>query len=299
MLARAWAGRAIIRANSDDADGSLRDLKSILTMARHLESDPTFFGQLVSASLRTTGFEAVERIMDDTDIPYEKWTQLEISRRGDPRKLLRVAYKMESARGLTTLVKSAKGQVVSNESMDELPFHNSKIALLYRVFFADDDAESFMTNMNTIDLIILKPFDQWKTAMDGDTDIAMRVNSGVLTRRLLPILGSARKAVLTGETRCRLAEIAIAMKGYFQKHQVYPKTLAQLSPQFLKQTPLDPFSGQALKIINRDGNIILYSVGDDGIDDQGRPVNYEVRPFVGDEIFILPAKPSKPADSAK
>jgi hypothetical protein len=51
----------------------------------------------------------------------------------------------------------------------------------------------------------------------------------------------------------------------------YPESLDQLTPDYLTQTPLDPFSGEPLKYTRKSiDNYLLYSIGNDGKDNGGR-----------------------------
>lgn len=71
--------------------------------------------------------------------------------------------------------------------------------------------------------------------------------------------------------RCLLVA-AIGLKRYELKHGVYPTNLGALSPDFIDQTPRDPIDGQPLRYrLNGDGTPLLYSIGENGIDDGGDP----------------------------
>jgi hypothetical protein len=65
---------------------------------------------------------------------------------------------------------------------------------------------------------------------------------------------------------------AIALKRFQLKHGQWPETLAELSPEFLPAVPIDLYDGKPLKYHpNPDGTFLLYSVGEDGVDDGGDP----------------------------
>ncbi|OAI47582.1 hypothetical protein AYO44_01510 [Planctomycetaceae bacterium SCGC AG-212-F19] len=64
--------------------------------------------------------------------------------------------------------------------------------------------------------------------------------------------------------------IAFALAWYHHVHGNYPKELAALTPQYLAQVPLDRFSGKALRYRPSANGYLLYSVGVNGKDDEGR-----------------------------
>ena len=49
-----------------------------------------------------------------------------------------------------------------------------------------------------------------------------------------------------------------------------PKTLAALSPRYLEAIPNDPHSGTPLQYVLQEKGFLLYSVGRNGVDDEGR-----------------------------
>ncbi|MCF6312724.1 MAG: hypothetical protein L3J39_09765 [Verrucomicrobiales bacterium] len=75
---------------------------------------------------------------------------------------------------------------------------------------------------------------------------------------------------LATATRINLARIAIALELHRIEHGTYPKTLAPLSPHYLKSLPLDLVTDNPLHYrIKTDGTPIIYSVGLNQIDEGG------------------------------
>ena len=83
------------------------------------------------------------------------------------------------------------------------------------------------------------------------------------------LANSVRKS-LQAETMRRVVITAIALKRFQLAHGPWPETLGELAPKFLPSVPIDPYDGKPLKYhSNADGTFLLYSVGDDGVDDGG------------------------------
>lgn len=75
----------------------------------------------------------------------------------------------------------------------------------------------------------------------------------------------------------RMAVTAIALKRYQLHHGKYPADLNQLIPDFLRQAPMDLMDGQPLRYrLEPNGNFLLYSVGEDGEDNNGDATPMEV-----------------------
>jgi hypothetical protein len=92
--------------------------------------------------------------------------------------------------------------------------------------------------------------------------------------------------------------VGLALELYRREHDAWPKTLAELSPRWLPNVPIDRITGDSLgyKIVN--GRPVVYSVGVDRDDDGGRvprgnggnsdvdlasPIHFQPRPVVGAE----------------
>ncbi len=83
------------------------------------------------------------------------------------------------------------------------------------------------------------------------------------------------KAISTmrkNETMREMAVAAIAIKRFQLRTGKPPPYLATLVPQYLPRLPRDQMDGRPLRYrLNADGSFVLYSVGEDGLDDGGDP----------------------------
>ena len=75
--------------------------------------------------------------------------------------------------------------------------------------------------------------------------------------------------------------LAIAAASYRSGEGKFPARAEDLVPKYLLQVPLDPFTGQPLKLKPTADGVVVYSVGPDGADDSGQPLNND-RPPKGD-----------------
>src|SRR5262249_34146663 len=72
------------------------------------------------------------------------------------------------------------------------------------------------------------------------------------------------------QLHCAFVEIGIALAAYRADHGEYPPRLDELSPKYLAQLPRDPYSEHnALRYRRVSSGYVLYSVGPNGIDEQG------------------------------
>lgn len=88
----------------------------------------------------------------------------------------------------------------------------------------------------------------------------------------VPGMAFAVRKVESSEACKQMAVAAIALKRYQIKHGSYPANLDALVPEFLASVPLDPVDGQPLRYkLNASGGFVLYSIGENGVDDGGNP----------------------------
>lgn len=100
------------------------------------------------------------------------------------------------------------------------------------------------------------------------------------------------------ETKCRQRsrnlEIALALSAWRGDHDSYPKSLADLAPQYLTAVPTDFFTDQPLRYERTADGYRFYSFGPNGTDDQGR--GESDMPF-GDDLIVqmpVPLPKAKP-----
>jgi hypothetical protein len=82
---------------------------------------------------------------------------------------------------------------------------------------------------------------------------------------------------------------AFALAAYKQDHGRYPKKLKALAPKYLPEIPQDMFSGKALIYRPSEKSYLLYSVGVNGQDEQGR--SDEDDPPGDDLVVRMPLPP--------
>lgn len=80
------------------------------------------------------------------------------------------------------------------------------------------------------------------------------------------------KDALRAQTQAEIVTTAIALERYSLRYHKYPARLADLVPAFVKRVPVDCMDGKDLRYrLQPDGSYLLYSVGENGIDDGGDP----------------------------
>lgn len=90
-----------------------------------------------------------------------------------------------------------------------------------------------------------------------------------LTKILMPSITRAAELHTRLIAQLEAARAAIACERFRLKNGALPESLAVLVPEFLDAVPLDPFDGQPLRFVTTSEGLIVYSIGENGIDDGG------------------------------
>lgn len=98
--------------------------------------------------------------------------------------------------------------------------------------------------------------------------------SDPINRTFLPIFTEARLKDVSTETQNGLLLVTLSLHTFHLEHGHYPNALAELAPSVLKKLPDDPFAARGtFKYKLQSRGYVLYSVGPDGKDDDGTPIN--------------------------
>jgi hypothetical protein len=114
----------------------------------------------------------------------------------------------------------------------------------------------------------------------------------ILIALLLPAFDKVQGAADRCEQGQRNLHVAFALVAYQRDHGAYPRRLEKLAPKYLGRIPDDLFSGKPLIYRLEGKGFLLYSVGPNGADDEGRGVEDEPR---GDDLSVRLPVPRPPA----
>gem|GEM_PF-4556194 len=102
---------------------------------------------------------------------------------------------------------------------------------------------------------------------------------------------SVRFSILQRECYIAMLQIAFALEAYKLKNAAYPSDLESLVPEYLESIPVDPFAESSpIRYIPDQKPYILYSVGPDGEDSEGKAIESDVSlESNGDIVFTISA----------
>lgn len=222
-------------------------------------------GIAIGAIARNTAWDIVHRLEDDTgraalrrlerlcDEPVEFWQVLEweyLFTRGTLAQMLADGTALEALAGAGLELDAGAQEQLEQYLNDHAP----------RQVFAE------------IDAYLTAAVDRARAPWGEEVD---EPAAPPLLEPLIPATASAHIRHLTDQASDRGLLLTLALQLWEQEHGAWPETLEALLPDYLAALPTDPFTaGEPFRYALADDGYTLYSVGPDGDDDGGRPVEH-------------------------
>jgi hypothetical protein len=234
--------------------------------------------------------KTLEHLLQHHPAPREELAVLDAWRPAAAAPRMQRAVRMEEAFGLATFGQVADWRDKNQTEILGLRGWTAATIPLYRVFFLHHDLESYR-----------EAAARWKrvgamTYRDRQQELGQIESSlkamprGILTSLLLPALGAVDVAAAEAEARQRLTHLALAAHRYRLEHGDFPETVGELETSGFAVLTHDPFTGELLQLVRRNGAVVLYSFGPNQADDGGAASEESGQ---GDLVFILKAPPDR------
>ena len=316
---RALTARAMLRLHEGKPDAAWEDLLTCHRLARHLAKGGTLIEALVGMAIEQIAFKTGIAFLERPELDAKKLLGYLRDLQELP-PLSRVSDKVDGAERFSfldsvmlvdrkgfKLLAGLGGDFPGNLPLPEGPLDNVNWDPAMR------NANDLFTRMSTAmrnpdrakrEVELNRIEDELKAlkkSLDETGSVANAlIGAGVTAEErgkiignwLLTLLMPSVRKVQTASDRVEQAQrnqqIAFALSAYQRDHKQYPKTLADLTPKYLAKIPNDLFSGQAMFYKPTETGFLIYSVGPNGIDEEGRW--YDDEPRGDDPNVRVPAK---------
>jgi hypothetical protein len=282
------------KAAAGDFRTALVNTNAMFMMAEHAGSEPLLIGVLASAREDRRAFATLEVVLSSKKASTDELSLLDISDTFSYQRLLDRSLWMEEACTVATYCDYGAtfgpwwggygGPLLKTRWLG--PVWDKCFSPLYNVFVFDDELASYREILGEVRQLTGRPYyqvtEEWRSFRERP-ETAMR---GLFVSLMLPGMPHAAEAAAEADARRRLARLAVLVSRYRASEGEFPETLDILVPDYLLALPLDPFDGKPLRIKRTDQELILYSVGRNGADDDGAP--YDAKKRTGDLTFRLP-----------
>lgn len=297
---------ARLHAARGRTDEALLDLAALHRLADHAGQEPIIVSLLVSAGLERMAFDNLEFILRTRPLDAEQIARL--AAESPPAERLdwrpysaslryQRALRMEESFGLATFCQVASGSV----DLDLLSVNNlrtSNAALpIYRAFVFDSDLAGYRERLTRLQNAAVAAHEARTRVSDSIQQDLDAGQVGPLGRQLLLHQNSIGAAVDAADARQRLARVALLLLAHRARSGAFPDSVDSASLDAV--VPCDPFTGRPFKTIRQGDALVLYSVGPDLKDDQGRRIGPPSSAKLdGDLSLTLQLAPAKTLESA-
>lgn len=271
LLARLLSLRGQMRAAHGDWSGAADNYLDGLRLGADIPHGAPLIGKLNGIACQKTARRPLWDLVDHLDAAQTRavMTHLtEIMARHLPftdtvqeEKWKGQAYWLEIVNGdLKTT--PTKGVVLSSE--ENMPSESMIYLFRSKQSLIDD----FTTYMDRSIAIARQPYILRKAPPPSPTDIIG------ISQLMTSVVPGTRIKDVSGETQNGLLLVTLALHAFRLEHGHYPKALEELMPSSLPKLPNDPFAAQgAFRYKLRGKGYVLYSIGPDGVDNQGTPID--------------------------
>jgi hypothetical protein len=278
--ARLLAADAAMRAHDGDLDGALDSCRAIFATGRSIGDEPFLISLLVRVAIGEIALKATGRALgqgEASDAALVRVQDLVLDEMAQP--LLVIGVKGERA-GLTEVIRRLRSGEVPISAMGESRASDdgatrSAVAPWGKLWFDQQQAVA-LEWMNEAVAIARRPEDErpalwnlWGANIAREKENPLDRYITLIPTLFTPDVPAASIAYSRYQTDLRAHAILLAAERHRRKTGGWPVSVATIDRALLPSAPVDPFAGQAFRMEHRDGRLCIYSIGPNGIDEQG------------------------------
>ena len=270
-VARVMSLRTRVAVAQGNSDAAVESIEANLALISAIDHQPWVVDQLVRIAIISVAMSDIEQLLNNADLTEEQLARL------------------QSNLQTLDIQNSFTHSLIGERGCGYHGFHNFAVApppgpppaadpMAGGKLMRPADCEFYLQLMQEYVDASRQPFPK---AIDDSKQIAARVQTVgqstnpleriryVLSMQVVPATEAATVASARAQAMRNLNLAAIAAQRYRLAHGEYPADLEALG-EFLNAVPLDPYDGQPLRILRREGELVLYSIGQDRRDDGGQ-----------------------------
>ncbi len=259
--------QAVLCVEQGDPDGAIDAIEAAIGVARTLRREPAFISQVVYMAMTHFTTATAERLLCQcqlTDAQLDRVTQA-VSRAYEPGAALRGLVGIQCL-NLELFMRPAS---IDPDGFHEFP-PEAVVDLYSALGLAAREGVVYLDLMAQCLAAAQQPTSE---RCQASVAIATRYNelskSSVLLRN-----ASVPWYLLKQEVRSlacvRCAQVGLAVERYRLSQGRLPESLVGLVPEYLDRVPEDPYDGAALRYKQLERGFVVYSVGEDGVDEGGK-----------------------------
>ncbi len=271
IAARLLAGEAVLRADGGDIPGALERCRVGLRASRRFLDEPVLLRGLVAMATTKIALIAAERVFAGREVdPAVTAAWMEELNPEVWRKSFARVIPGERAFGFETGLALIRGNTAPMDPPRGARFTDRIWIWIIRPLLKSQVLR-LQNAYDGLAKIAGWPFYQQR---DGLAEIREQLKAGSragwLIGTLLPDYEAPFMKQASLEALMLVAKAGLACRLYRNKTGRFPETLEALVPEYLAQSPIDPFTGKPLVYRLSADDLLIYSLGSNQKDDGGR-----------------------------
>ncbi len=273
---------ARLKAHDDDLAGACHDVKAILYASRALGDEEVIISQLVRMAVDGVAVRVLEKVLANGCASEE--TLLDLQKEFEQEA--KTPFFLTGLRGeracLNYLLENIQeGKVTFGE------YHRLMTSSAGFAPVASRPPNAIMLQLNSMrmylnirgeraqvlhylnELVELAKLPPWEALEAIEAKDMALIHDPPLWTILCANVSKICIAGVRVQAGLRCAYTALALERFQQAKGRWPDKLTELVPEYLTETPLDPFDGQPLRLVRKGHAVIVYSVGRDKEDNGG------------------------------
>lgn len=286
-LVRLLELEAILHAEKGNGESAIDSIRSCFGIARSLVKEPLSICQLVRGGCQSVAISTIEQVINRIKLTDEQLVELiECVQNAERISDMSYAFVGERCSGISFF---KAPESVDPDLIGGIPFRPA-LALYKAIGMADSDAIIYLDLMDDyIKCAQLPPFERLNAAKAIEAKRKSTSQAHILLHVIVPAFSTITSIDTRNIAQLCTARVALAIERYRLATGKLPNALVDLVPDYLDSVPRDPFDGNDLRYKKLETCFVVYSIGEDLVDDGGkeRPAGKKKKGESWDVILIV------------
>ena len=263
------------RAEKGDLDGAIENCLEMFGVANAVGDEPFAVSQMVRINVGLIAIQTLERILSQGTASDEALRILQERLARESRFPFALTALRGERAGLFDMQGKMADGIIPSTAVDNRNFKlPSAMDPLGRVQYRYNQGFSLRLLTGAVEAARLPIGEQWRAFQEWDVGMKPPKNkwqkaATAATYALIPPMQLAHLAHVRAVAMFNVGQVMVAMERFRIVNGRWPKSLSEIPSSILPEIPIDPFSGKSILVKKDEFIAIVYSVGHDGIDNEG------------------------------
>ncbi|MBW8035904.1 MAG: hypothetical protein FVQ79_09810 [Planctomycetes bacterium] len=257
---------AQVQIENNQPQKALQTLETMKAISHSLANEPILISQLVLIACDNLTINTAERLISRCDLSQAQLNRLaNLIASMQANSPMKTGFIGERCFMVSYIADSSTAAMNGGGSGMRFAYAGLRISgLAY-----NDGVTNIEIQTQAIDLFKLPLADRLTAADAIDKKIKALGYLNFFTKITMPAIVRVIQRDVKYAANLDVAQTAIAVEKYKRTTGNLPKNLIDLTPEYIKEIPTDPFDGKPLRYKKTEKGFIVYSIGQDKTDDGG------------------------------